>query len=535
MTDERRGPTRRAFLSQLTTRLAVPLALAVPLIAAPALIRLTRKSGRVIAGDFVEDDATSGHALRDGTLGSRTPVREARRVSVAIVGGGIAGLSAGWRLDARGMRDWLLLELGDDVGGNSRGGENAISRYPWGAHYLPVPAPEAEHVRTLLREVGVLAEDGTFDERTLCHAPQERLFQHGRWHEGLEPLDAAPAWERAEWERFDALVASWRASGAFRVPLAGAPDALSNTEAAATRQLDAMSGAEWFAREGFRSNSLRWWLNYSTRDDYGTALADASAWATAHYFAGRPAHEEGPLTWPEGNAFLVRHLASGAAERVVTHAPAWSVEPVGRELLVRTPALDVRCDAVIWAAPLFVLPRVMADVQPPVQLEYAPWVVANLTLDRRPEERGAALAWDNVIYDSSSLGYVSATHQRLSRQGPENVWTWYHAVSDRPAATARQWMASQPWSAWRDQILADLSRAHPDIADCVTRIDVRRWGHAMARPHPGLLVRNATLAAWRPAPGVFVAHADLSGISVFEEAQWHGVQAADAAVRRLSG
>lgn len=533
--EERRGQTRRAFLSQLTTRLAVPLALATPLIAAPALLRMTRKSGRVIVGDFVEDDATVGHAIRDGSLGARAMARETRRVSVAIVGGGMAGLSAGWRLDARGMRDWLLLELGDDVGGNSRGGENAITRYPWGAHYLPVPSPEAEHVRTLLREVGVLAADGTFDERTLCHAPQERLFQHGRWHEGLEPLDAAPVWERDEWERFDAQVAEWRASGAFRVPLAGAPDAIRSADAVATRRLDQMSGADWFVREGFRSPTLRWWLNYSTRDDYGTALTDVSAWAAAHYFAGRPAHEEGPLTWPEGNAFLVRHLAARAADRVITHAPAWSIEAVGREWLVRTSTTDVRCDAVIWAAPLFVLPRVMPSVQLASQPDYAPWVVANLTLDRRPDERGAAVAWDNVIYESESLGYVNATQQSMGRQGPENVWTWYHAVTDRPPVEARQWLSSRPWSAWRDQILADLSRAHPDIAECVTRIDVRRWGHAMARPTPGLLARNATLAAWRPAPGVFVAHADLSGFSVFEEAQWHGVQAADAAFCRLAG
>ena len=34
-------------------------------------------------------------------------------------------------------------------------------------------------------------------------------------------------------------------------------------------------------------------------------------------------------------------------------------------------------------------------------------------------------------------------------------------------------------------ILNDLARAHPDIRECVSRIDVMRFGHAMARPVPG--------------------------------------------------
>jgi phytoene dehydrogenase-like protein len=538
------GPSRRAFLAKLAAGLAAPL-IATPLAVraalassgpeAPALVGLTNKSGREIVGGFVNDDAALGHQLRDGTLARAARSRDVRRTRVAIVGGGMSGLSAGWRLDQLGVREWLCLELGDAAGGNSRGGENRVSRYPWGAHYVPVPSPEATHVRALLREVGVLHADGSWDERTLCHSPQERIWQHGEWHEGLEPLDAAPAWERAEWERFDAQVAAWRATGAFRVPLAGAPENVSGAAAAGTQALDRLSASAWFASQGYRSPTLRWWIEYGTRDDYGASLDQASAWAAAHYFAGRPPEDEGPLTWPEGNAFLVNHLTRTAGDRVVTKAPAYAIEARGSRWLVRTPAVDIDCDCVIWAAPLFVLPRVMPAVKLPVSMEYAPWVVANITLDRRPQERGAPMSWDNVIYGSPSLGYVSATHQFVGRPGPQSVWTWYHAVVDRPAAEARTWLQQRPWSAWRDDIVGELSRAHPDIAECITRIDVRQWGHAMARPTPGVLTRNATLARWSPAPRVFMAHADLSGLSLFEEAQWHGVQAAERAARVLGG
>ena len=217
----------------------------------------------------------------------------------------------------------------------------------------------------------------------------------------------------------------------------------------------------------------------------------------------------------------------------VTSAPAVRLERQGTRWIVRTPRVDVTCDAVVWAAPLFVLPKVLPAVPLPVSTDYAPWVVANLTLKRRPREQGAPPAWDNVIYGSSSLGYVDAGHQSLATRPDRRVWTWYHAVVDRPSADGRKWMLGRTWDAWRDQILADLSRAHADIAECVEHIDIMRWGHAMPRPVPGVIERVERLRNWSPAPQLFLAHADLSSLSLFEEAQWHGVGAADMVIRMM--
>ncbi|MBL0169787.1 MAG: NAD(P)-binding protein [Gemmatimonadaceae bacterium] len=517
--------TRREFLAAL---IAAP--------AAPALIGLARKSGPAITGGFVDDNSALGHALRDGTLSTRA--REQRRVSVAIVGGGMGGLSAGWRLDGLGMRDWLLLELADTPGGNARSGRNDAGRYPWGAHYLPVPGPQATLVRQLMRELGVLDANGEWDERTLCHSPQERLFQHGRWHEGLEPLDALSADERAQFARLAETIAEWRASGVFSVPTALGHERLASGRvpravADRARALDAQTADAWLREQGFTSPALRWWVEYGMRDDYGASLTQASAWAAVHYSAAREPDEQGPLTWPEGNDWIARQLAARAGERIVTRAPAVQLERKGTQWVVHTPLVDVTCDAVIWAAPLLVLPKVLPSVTLPVTTDYAPWVVANLTLKRPPAEQGAPPAWDNVIYGSPSLGYVDAGHQSLATRPDGRVWTWYHAVVDRPSADGRKWMQDRSWSAWRDQILSDLSRAHADITECVAHIDIMRWGHAMARPVPGLMARVERLRRWAPAPQLVVAHADLSSLSLFEEAQWHGVEAADRVVGML--
>jgi len=530
------------------------------LVAAPALVGLPRK-GRVIAGGFVDDGGAVGHRVRDGATTWRANagrvVTRTHRVRVAIVGGGIGGLSAGWQLDALGMHDWALLELDGVVGGNTR---SAVypglegRRAPWGAHYLPIPDAEAGHVRRLMRELGVLDASGQWDERVLCHAPQERLWQHGRWHEGLAPLDAASTSDRQAFAQFASHIAAWRESGAFRVPshlgrerlqALERGDTASRTMAREIRALDGLTADAWLRQQGWTSDTLRWWVEYGTRDDYGASLQQVSAWAAVHYFAARPEDEDGPLTWPEGNDWIARQLftrlsqrtAADGAARVVTQLPVLHIERrAGSTWRVHTPQLTLDADAVIWAAPLFVLPRVLPGTSLPVTHEHASWVVANIVLDGAPREGpGAPPSWDNVIYGSSSLGYVVADHQRFAAPPSQPIWTWYHALVDGNARDTRAALLQTPWSRWRDEVLADLTRAHPDIAQRVQRVDVMRWGHAMARPVPGVLARQEALASWQPAEGIWCAHADLSGFSLFEEAQRHGVRAAERASAYIGG
>ena len=67
--------------------------------------------------------------------------------------------------------------------------------------------------------------------------------------------------------------------------------------------------------------------------------------------------------------------------------------------------LSYDCDAVIWAAPTFVASYVIEGAAP-VPWTYSPWLTANLTLNRQPIGAGPDSAWENVIFESPSLGYV---------------------------------------------------------------------------------------------------------------------------------
>ena len=181
-----------------------------------ALIGLTAKSEPRIAAAFVNDAFPLGHRIRDHA-GFTAPPR-VEKFPIVIVGGGIAGLERRVAsCKSAAFATSSLLEMEPAPGGNSRWGENEITAYPWAAHYVPVPDARATLVRELFEELGVL-RDGVWDERRLCFAPQERLFIHGRWQEGIEPETASTALDREDYRRFHDRMTEFRASGEFTIP-----------------------------------------------------------------------------------------------------------------------------------------------------------------------------------------------------------------------------------------------------------------------------------------------------------------------------
>ena len=494
-----------------------------------------------------------------------------QRCAVAIVGAGIAGLAAARALQRAGIDDIRVFDLEDSAGGNSRGHSIGGIDCPLGAHYLPLPGPDAHEVAELLHELGLARHESgrtVYDERHLCHSPQERLWIDGQWHDGLLPPAARGSAREAQYRHFAQRVAAASRELRFAVPSARAP------WSAGHAALDAQTFASWLDRQGLDDPALRWYLDYACRDDYGAGSAFVSAWAGLHYFASRHGfalpngdaaddaiddQRGAVLTWPEGNAWLVRRLAAALGpERLLTGRVVQRIDEARHEVALQV--WNARSDAherwlaarVIVATPLHVAARIV--VAPPAalghaaaQLQHAPWLVANLHL-REPltDKPGAPPSWDNVLYrehDSNergsreSLGYVDATHQRLRplAAGP-TVLTAYWALGGDSAAEAhsnRARLLHDPWRAWAQRVIDDLSRAHPDLAAKLTRIDLMRYGHAMAVPAPGVR-GSAALAALRSSTGrVQFGHSDLAGYSVFEEAFNHGHAAGAAAARTL--
>ena len=140
-------------------------------------------------GEIVGQSANIGHILREGRT-FEVPQANWETKKVAIVGAGIAGLSAAWRLNGKGFGDVAVIELEKEAGGTSRSGKGDPVNYPWGAHYLPVPFAENTDLVTLLDEMQILEPRNASSEihakeEFLCREPEERVFYKGRWYEGL--------------------------------------------------------------------------------------------------------------------------------------------------------------------------------------------------------------------------------------------------------------------------------------------------------------------------------------------------------------
>ncbi len=498
-----------------------------------ALIGLSLKSDRPLAGSFVNESAQLGHQLRDHA--SFPPPTKTEKAKVVIVGGGIAGLSAAWRFRKRGFNDFVLLEMNDTAGGNARWGENEITAYPWAAHYIPVPGPKAIYVRELFEDLGVL-QNGVWNERYLCFSPQERLFLYGRWQEGIEPAVGLKPADREQFQRLEEIFTVHRKSGEFTIPLE-----LGRSQKSA--DLDKISFADWLRDQKFDSPLVNWYMNYACRDDYGALARDTSAWAGIHYFSSREQEEKGPLTWPEGNGWITRRLLKRVGENVRTNQMVRRIAPSAtknkRGFTVTTTDTQFQSEFVIFAAPTFLAPYLIENFQPQrlQDFTYSPWLTANLTLDRLPDSRGAEPAWDTVFLDSPTLGYVDATHQSIRSHIDKTVWTFYWALAEGDPTQNRRLLLEKDWTHWSEAILHDLERVHSDIRQCVSRIDIMRMGHAMVRPTPGAIfsAERAHIAAQQESPDarLYFANSDLSGISIFEEAQYHGVTAAESILKKI--
>lgn len=530
--------TRRELL---TTFLGAPLAMvACGGMSAPR---------RFPDGEIVGQSATLGHILRENRT-FEVPADNWQKVKLAIVGGGVAGLSAAWKLSNEKFNDFVLLELEKEVGGTSQSGVSQPVSYPWGAHYLPVPFQENTELISLLDEMSLLegrvtSGDWRVREEFLCREPEERVFYKGRWYDGLYLHVGESEDDKRQFAEFQKQIdywVNWRDRNdkrAFVVPTV----ACSND--AEVKALDKITFGEWMRQKGFTSERLAWYCDYACRDDYGLKLDQTSAWAGLFYFCSRVrksgAESQAFITFPEGNGRFVNHFSEKVKDKILRSHAVVSVVPNEKGVdvicLASGELRGFRCEKVIFALPMFTAPyaiRGFAENPPFTAGEFHnnTWFVANLFLKDRPKPRFAKdfpLAWDNVLYESPSLGYVNATHQKGIDYG-STIWTYYYPMCHENEGRTK--LFNYEWRDLADVCLTDIARAHPEIYELTERIDIMRWGHAMISPRPNFIWSAVREKAMQPYRNIHFAHTDLSGIALFEEAFYHGLRATDELFRK---
>ena len=522
---------------------------------------------KAAAGLFGSADHPGGSHAPNWGLGHLVGTRfskfdEKDSAEIVIVGGGMGGLCAGWHLLKSGFTNFKILELEEEVGGNSRGflhtpkkGDKSL-RAPWGAHYVTFANSESKDLRSLYKDLGVIlsgedSEAPKYNPDFCCYDLNSRILVKDTWEQGITPTSAFSSSDEVLWKRFEAWVHSYKEKrDADGKPWFAIPSRLSSPD---SLFLDSFSFTELLNKEGFQSETLHWYVRYCMRDDFGTEPEQISAWVGLSYFASRRGRASNidntnVITWPEGNAWIVNQLRTRLQKHIFTNQAVLKVETNEQGVVCHT-FEGTRGKSRAWhskAAILAVPGRVYQKLVPNSEVlsfffsnqQSTPWMIANLEVDQKALEQDCpfGLAWDSVHYQATSLGYVVESHQRQSARSALTLATLYFPFSAENPSETRQWWNNLDRAQQTDFVVAEMERFHPGISDHIKSIDTWFWPHAMPRPAPGnvkALWAEQKKRVKETERRVFHAHSEVSGMSLFEEALDAGVQAAKGALERL--
>ena len=499
--------------------------------------------------------------MRDGRVDLSHVEPEPHIHDVIIVGGGVSGVAAAWKLTRSGVRDVLIVERGRELGGTSVGGQLDGQSFAWAAHYIESPGPGSPHMHEICGDLGIIRDYiggwPVVDPRYVVRDPEVGLRAGATWRPVHFPMQVAASADVVEYERFRQDMyrwVTWRDSAGR--PAFGRP--IERTSPAdEVRDLDGITMAAYLDRIGIRSELVRWYVNNRVVDEYGCGVETVSAWAGVQFWAQsnssftdfEPSGTPSPvvLSWPQGNAFLVDGMARGLTEsQKRLGSLVVNVRNAGDRVLVT--CVDVADGAkrtllarrVIYAAPkhavYYAIPDLVSVGRDEFNAcEYVPWVTAAVHVSRPPAARPRhPLTWETLGHEAWGHGYIDNRH--MTRQGDgfdePTVLTFYAALCDDIDAD-RHRLLDEGWDYWARAVLGALQQMHPGIESLITRLDVRKWGHAMIAMKPGHLWGAERRRMLRPFGNIEFAGVDIGGTPVFEQASYRGIAAAEAVMDAL--
>lgn len=437
------------------------------------------------------------HRLRDG---ERMPRAERwRSTDVAIVGGGISGLTAAWLC---GDRDLVLLEKEADLGGHAQA--QWLGGLPGSTGTAYVGRGDA--AGALAAELGVpprpvAAWDGTVDEG---------VFTPDTWGAGLDDLP----YPRDVRDRFAACRRDF---------LALDPDDQRHATTALATLLDP-----------YGPEVRRWWDAYCPSNWGGTSADVAASLAidTIHWWCGAE-REDGRATWPGGVSTLANRLAEVVRARhpdgVVTAATVLAATPVrdGVELTFwhdgRVEGLRAR--RVIMAVPKYILTRLLPDLPADQRaamegIRYNPYCVVNVR-SRRPVHRLGYDTWfpGKRFTDCIAADWVTAHDAGAERASgpagtaprpadpPGTLLTCYVPL---PEEQRESLLSDDACRGLAADVVADLCASWPGEPPEPAEVHLYRRGHAIHASAPGLARRQ--VLARRPFGRIAFAHGDVGSV-----------------------
>jgi protoporphyrinogen oxidase len=465
-----------------------------------------KKNGAAVDGE----DNQICHQVRDGKVFTR-PAASGHH-DVVIVGGGISGLAAAYRLQ---QRDFLLLEKEPHWGGNAYSMEHDGVEYATGSAFL---WKDSEAFR-FAKEIGLQPLPIDSPDGSIINGE----FIPDTWGDGVGKLPYPP-YIREGFKKFKKEM--------LAIDLEKHGQELYNVPFSDFMKL-------------YPSEIRKWW------DTYGPSNWGATSEETAAALAIEElqnmviqSRSDNRYTWPGGlgavTKALVAILQPKRGDRMLAGATTVAVVQEKEEVQITYmhdgELKTVAAKAVIMATPKFITRRIVDGIpdgqsQAMQQIRYIPYPVVNLIFERPVFNKG----YDTWCPGNTFTDFVVAdwvTRKQSGHKSKHSVISCYTPMKEEDRGYLLNEIGARKIAA---NVLRDFQNLMPGFDVDPIEVHIYRRGHPMYKASPGLFTHVQPLVR-RPLNRIFFANTDSQGP---ESTTNEALVAARRAVRevesRLSG
>jgi len=427
------------------------------------------------------------HQVRDKGSKSFTRPAATARHDVVIVGGGVSGLTAAYRLQ---HHDFLLLEKEPHWGGNAYLMQYEGSTYATGAAFLV----QDEHAYHFAKEIGL--------EPLPVNCPDPSIIRGelvpDTWGDGLDKLPY-PAAVREGFKK-------------FKNEMLGIDVGKRREELYQTPFSDLM--------KGYPEEIRQWWDAFGP-SNWGAASDDTAA-ALAIFslqeMAGQ-SKQDNRATWPGGLGAITKKLAEilegRRKERMITGATTVAVVPDKEDVQVTYMAggelKTVAAKVVIMATPKFITRRIVEGLpdkqdEAMTKIRYIPYPVVNLIFDKPVYNEG----YDTWCPGNSFTDFIVADWVVRKQPGYKqkfNILTCYTPLAEEARGSLLTETGARKVAA---NVLKDFQKLMPSFNVNPIEVHIYRRGHPMYMSTPRLYT-EVQPAARHAMDRIFFANTDSEG------------------------
>jgi protoporphyrinogen oxidase len=446
------------------------------------------------------------HQVRDNGSQSFSRPPATARHDVVIVGGGVSGLAAAYRLQ---HRDFLLLEKEPHWGGNAYEMEHEGSTYATGAAFLV----NDEHAYPFAKEIGL--------EPLPVNSPDASIIRGelvpDTWGTGLDKLPYSSA-IRESFKKFK-------------------KEMLAIDTKKRAQELDNTPFSTFM--KDYPPELKQWWDGYGP-SNWG-AMSDRTAAGLAIESLQEMVEESATddrYTWPGGLGALTKKLAeilqATHKDRMQTGATIVAVVP-GKEEVQVTYQLGgesktVSAKAVIMATPKFITRRIVEGLpdkqnEAMQQIHYIPYPVVNLIFDKPVFNHG----YDTWCPGNTFTDFIVADWVIQKQPGYQQKFNILSCYTPLKQQDRFQLLTEDGARGIAANVLSDFQKLMPKLNVDPIEVHIYRRGHPLYMSEPGLHTQVQPLAR-HAMDRVFFANTDSEGP---ESTTNSGILAAQRAVKEV--